>query len=71
MDTKKLVSELLGTGLTQTALGEMIGCTQGYLSHIITGRRGKSVSYEIGSKIEILHERLVLKKRKRRSVAKN
>ncbi|SIO50784.1 hypothetical protein SAMN05444172_2608 [Burkholderia sp. GAS332] len=55
MDTQNIVSELLGTGLTQVELAALAGCSQPTISAFRLGARGKRVSKEIGDRLAALH----------------
>lgn len=53
MDWKKLISELMECGMTQTAIGEHVGLTQGAVSQILTGTQS-DVKWTIGQKLRAL-----------------
>ncbi|WP_048996782.1 transcriptional regulator [Burkholderia multivorans] len=55
MDIQKAVSDLLGSGLTQSQLARLIPCSQSLVSALLNGARGSRVSYSIASKIVELH----------------
>lgn len=55
MNWKALIEDLLKTGMTQNEIAVLVGCRQGYVSDVLNGRRGKSLSYEIGSRLIALH----------------
>lgn len=62
MDWKKLLAELMGTGMTQTAIADEIGLSQGAISQVLndtTGKR-KGFQYEAGAKLVELHRQRVL-----------
>lgn len=54
MNWQEMVKALERSGLTQTEIAEITGCSQGHISDIKTGRRGKGLRYEIGKKLESL-----------------
>lgn len=61
MDWKKLLTELLATGLTQKSLGDEVGLTQGAISQVLTDKTGKrGFSWEAGNKLVHLHRARVL-----------
>lgn len=62
MDTKKITSELLATGLTQQELADKAECSQSLISALLRGERGTRLSFEIGSRLVKLHKRLCSKK---------
>lgn len=62
MDWKKLITELIEAGMTQTAIADEIGLTQGAISQVLndtTGKR-KGFQYEPGAKLVLLHRQRVL-----------
>ena len=58
MDTKKIVSELLATGLSQQALAEKIPCSQSTISAFGLGSRGRRPTLAIGLRLMQLHQEL-------------
>ncbi|BAK75801.1 hypothetical protein NH8B_0969 [Pseudogulbenkiania sp. NH8B] len=44
--------------MTQKQIADEVGCTQPCIAGLATGRRGKQVSYDIGSKLVALSERM-------------
>ncbi|WP_041702826.1 hypothetical protein [Pseudogulbenkiania sp. NH8B] len=58
MNWKSLIAELLKAGMTQKQIADEVGCTQPCIAGLATGRRGKQVSYDIGSKLVALSERM-------------
>lgn len=44
--------------MTQSEVAKLIGCGQSYVSDLANGKRGKSMSYEIGARLIQLHRRL-------------
>lgn len=59
VDWKKLLTELLATGMTQSAIGDEIGVSQGTISHLLNGRIA-TVEWERGEKLIELHRTRVL-----------
>lgn len=59
MNWKSLIEDLLKSGMIQIEIAEAVGCRQGYISDILTGRRGRSVSWDIGNRLIALHDRRV------------
>lgn len=55
MDTQKITSDLLSTGLTQKALSELVPCSQSLISALLRGERGVRLTYKIGSRLNELH----------------
>lgn len=62
MDTKKITSELLASGLTQQELADKAGCSQSLISALVRGERGTRLSFEIGVRLVKLHKRRCSKK---------
>lgn len=58
MDIKSTVLEIKAFGLTQQAIAEEVGTSQGHISDLETGRRGKRPSFEIVQKLMTLRDRL-------------
>lgn len=58
MDVKSTVLEIKAFGLTQQAIAEEVGTSQGHISDFETGRRGKRPSFEIAQKLIALRDRL-------------
>tara|TARA_R110001599_G_scaffold171353_1_gene362409 strand:+ start:433508 stop:433729 length:222 start_codon:yes stop_codon:yes gene_type:complete len=55
MDTKKIVEELLATGLTQAQLAELVPCSQSLIAAFVGGSRGKQTSFVIVDRLQKLH----------------
>lgn len=55
MKTQKVVSDLLGSGLTQEQLADLMGCAQSTVSAFLNGKRGARVSHAIGTCLLTLH----------------
>lgn len=47
MNIQKIISELLNSGMTQTAIAKRIGCSQSNVSLIHTGKT-KRIKFDIG-----------------------
>ena len=56
MNWKKITLDLLGTGLTQTQLAELVDCSQNMISDLSLGKKGERLSYKIGKKLTDLHQ---------------
>lgn len=54
-DWKKIISEILMVR-KQDEIAQELGVSQGYISHLLIGRR-KNPSYALGVKIEELHKK--------------
>lgn len=54
MNAQKLINELIESGLTQVQLAELLDTSQGYVSDIVRGHRGKRISYEFATKLQNL-----------------
>lgn len=67
MDTKKITSELLASGLTQKELANLVPCGQSTIAAYLSGARGHRLSKEIGDKLEALHLERCSVKRPRRA----
>ena len=48
---KELIKKLSDAGFTQQEIAEQAACSQSYIAAMATGARGKSVSFEIGSRL--------------------
>ena len=48
---KTLIKKLSDAGFTQKEIAEHAACSQSYIAAMATGARGKSVSFEIGSRL--------------------
>lgn len=53
------ITELLGTGLTQKQLADLLGVTQGLISAIFRGAHGSRPSYEMMQKVLTLYSERV------------
>lgn len=58
MDWKNIILEIKAHGLTQAAIAAEIGTSQGHISDIETGKRGKRLSFELAQKLIGLRDRL-------------
>ena len=54
MDWHSVITDLERAGMTQTAIGERVGCSQGQISDLKSGRRGKRLDFVIGTKLQEL-----------------
>ncbi|WP_321953140.1 helix-turn-helix domain-containing protein [Paraburkholderia bannensis] len=55
MDTQRIVSDIIGSGLTQTELASLVPCGQSTISFFLRGKRGKRVSKLIGDRLQAIH----------------
>lgn len=55
MDWKTIISDLRAAGLTQSEIAQEAGTSQGHISDIANGKKGKHLSFEIGAKLLALH----------------
>lgn len=55
MNAQTLITEIMNAGLTQMEIERRSGVDQSTVSALYTGRRGKRVSYEIVSRLQVLH----------------
>ena len=56
MDTQKITSELLASGLTQQELADLVPCGQSTIAAYLAGTRGSRPSMQIGGRLEQLHK---------------
>lgn len=54
MSWKELISDLENSGLTQTEIGNLAGCSQSMVSDLKTGKRGTRLGFEIGTRLQKL-----------------
>lgn len=54
MDWKKLISEAMNAGRTQTEIAAYCNCSQGHISDIFNGKV-KDPSYSLGKSLEAFH----------------
>lgn len=55
MDTKKITADLIGTGLTQQELADLVPCSQSAICSLLSGKRGTRPSYAIAKRLDELH----------------
>ena len=55
MDTQKITSELLETGLTEKELADLVPCSQSTINAFRNGKRGQRPSLAIGVRLLDLH----------------
>lgn len=61
MDWKKIIQEILSSGMTQAAVAEHVGIKQPSLSEILNSETRKGVRWETGNKLIALHKRVMRK----------
>jgi transcriptional regulator with XRE-family HTH domain len=71
MNAQTIISELVARGLTQKEIERRSGVHQSTVSAILTGRRGKRVSYEIVVKLQKLLEDVIAEQIKSTDDAQN
>jgi len=64
MDTQTIVKELLATGLSQTELAKLAGCSPNTITQYASGVRGQRPSFAIGTKLLSLHKARCRNRRK-------
>lgn len=62
MDFQKITSDLLGTGLTEQQLADLVPCSQSTINAFRHGKRGARPSMLIGSRLLQLHKKLCKKR---------
>ena len=55
MDTQKITSDLIASGLTQQALADLVPCAQSTIAAYLAGTRGARPSKFMGDRLEQLH----------------
>ena len=55
MDTQKITSDLIKSGLTQQQLADLVPCGQSTIAAYLAGTRGSRPSKLIGDRLEALH----------------
>ena len=55
MDTQKITSDLIKSGLTQQQLADLVPCGQSTIAAYLAGTRGTRPSKAIGDRLEQLH----------------
>jgi hypothetical protein len=63
MDFQKITSDLLGTGLTEQQLADLVPCSQPTINAFRHGKRGARPSMVIGSRLLELHKQRCKKPR--------
>jgi hypothetical protein len=56
MDFQKITSDLLGTGLTEQQLADLVPCSQPTINAFRHGKRGARPSMQIGTRLVELHK---------------
>lgn len=49
---KEIITKLIEFGFTQQEIATYSNCSQSYIAALIANRRGKSLSFEIGTKLK-------------------
>ena len=62
MDWKKIISELLGTGMTQTEIAKLIDVPKGSITQILRDGAQRGFRYEPGMRLVELHRTRVLER---------
>jgi transcriptional regulator with XRE-family HTH domain len=55
MDTQAMIKALRSAGLTQSAIAERTGLSQGYICDLEQGRHGKRVGHSVFQRIAALY----------------
>ena len=55
MNWTSIISELQEQGLTQAEIARLVGTSQGHISGLGAGKRGKRLGFEIGQRLLGLH----------------
>lgn len=58
MDWKTLILEIKSHGWTQDAIAAEVGTSQGHISDLETGKRGKRLSFDLAQRLLALRDRL-------------
>lgn len=58
MDWKKLISELMASGMKQGEIGEAVGLSQAAISELATGQT-KDARWRAGERLRALHRRRI------------
>jgi predicted transcriptional regulator len=66
MDIQQTVKEILGTGLTQTEVADIVNCSQATISDLATGKQ-TTTELQLGLRILELHKERTRKNGKRKS----
>jgi predicted XRE-type DNA-binding protein len=61
MNWKKLIKEIMDSGMTQASVADYIGIKQPSVNEIINSETRKGVRWETGNKILALHKRRLKK----------
>jgi hypothetical protein len=62
MDWKTIIQDLKYTGMLQRDIALEVGCSAALISELVNGKRGKRLTWEIGMRLNLLHERVCGKK---------
>lgn len=54
---QEIITKLLEKGFTQMEIAEFSNCSQSYVHTLLSNKRGKSISFEIGSKLKEMFEK--------------
>jgi len=54
---KEKIADLMAAGLSQREIAERVGASQPHICDLLSGKRGKRIGYELGRKIDKLHQK--------------
>ena len=53
---KEKVADLMAAGLSQRQIADLVGVSQPHISDLHAGKRGKRIGYELGKRLDELHQ---------------
>jgi hypothetical protein len=62
MNWKTIINDLTSSGMIKRDIASDIGCSAALISELSSGKRGRRLSWEIGMRLNLLHERVCGKK---------
>lgn len=64
MNWSDVIKEIQANGATQDEIAEEVCTSQGHISDLLSGKRGKRLGYELGKRLIAMRDRLAKKARK-------